>query len=89
MQLCPTIQDIGAKNTPYLYHTISHEQGALYYTSADFVPDITSANVILTEVDIVILFWTQYYVFLLNFAENITFKATAELLCVCEQHSGV
>ncbi len=101
MQLCPKIQDIGAKNSPewvfvsYLYHTISHEQGEQYYTSADFVPTITNWNVISNNSSVnkkLILCYilnTILCVFAQFCNEHITFKAIAELLCVSEQYSGV
>ncbi len=88
-------EDIGAKYAPvwvfvsYLYHTISHEQREHYHTSADFVPNITSLNVILYNNSV------NKKLILLYFKHNImcfcsiTFKAIAELLRVSKQNSGV
>ncbi len=68
MQLCSKIQDIGAEMSlydcvSYLTLVISHEQGEQYYTSADFVPNITSLNVILynSSVNKLILYYIRTY----------------------------
>ncbi len=64
MQLCPKIQDIGAKMSLYEFVSfISYDitragRAEQYYMTADFVPNITSLNMILykfsKQVDMVI-----------------------------------
>ncbi len=62
--------------------------------SADFVPNITSLNVILYNSSVnkkLILCYilSTICVFAKFCREHISFKAVAELLCVSEQHNGV
>ncbi len=70
----------------YLYHMICDITSNI--TRVLFVPNMTSACVILYNSSVNMI--EHNIVFLLSFAnKNITYKATAGLLCICEQHRSV
>ncbi len=83
----------------YLYTISNIRQAAWEMSHSDmsavFVPIMTSANVIIcnSSVNKKLILWyilNTTLSFLLSFAnKNFTYKATAELLCVSEQHNFV
>ncbi len=102
MQLCPKIQDIGAKNAPVwvfvscIYIIRYHTNRESSITRVLFVPNITSANVILYNSSVnkkLILCYilkTILCVFAKFCREHITFKATAELgYCASSSNTAV
>ncbi len=101
MQLCPKIKDIGAKMPCMCFCLISYDKRYCSYhtsresriTSADFVSNIKSLNVILYNSSVnkklVLCYILNTILCFCSILEHVTLKAITELLSVSEQHSGV